>query len=151
MNWKENYKRWMEATNLDAELRAQLEEMKDDEKQLEEAFYKNLEFGTGGMRGIIGAGINRMNIYTIRKTAEGLARYIEENGEEAKTRGVVIAFDSRYKSEEFALETAKTLGAHGIKSYVFESLRATPQLSFAIRYLHAFSGVVITASHNPPG
>lgn len=101
------------------------------------------------MRGELGPGTNRMNMYTIRKTAEGLARYIEQHGEEAKTRGVVIAYDPRFKSPEFAMETAKTLGAHGIQTYVFESLRATPELSFAVRYLYAFSGVVITASHNP--
>ena len=147
--WQENYKRWKNFAGLDHELRLQLEELESDEKQLEDSFYKYPEFGTGGMRGEIGPGTNRMNIYTIRKTAEGLARYIEMHGEEAKQRGVVIAYDSRHKSADFALETVKTLGAHGIQTYLFESLRATPQLSFAIRYLHAFSGVVITASHNP--
>src|SRR5690625_6759915 len=101
------------------------------------------------MRGELGPGTNRMNIYTIRKTAERLARYVAQRGEEDKSRGVVIAYDSRFKSPEFAMETAKTLGKHGIQTYVFESLRSTPELSFAIRYLHAYSGVVITASHNP--
>lgn len=149
MSWQENYKRWKEFTDLDNELRLQLQEMKNDEKRLEDCFYKYPEFGTGGMRGEIGPGTNRMNIYTIRKTAEGLARYIEMHGNEAKKRGVVVAYDSRHKSSDFALETVKTLGAHGIQTYLFESLRATPQLSFAIKYLQAFSGVVITASHNP--
>src|SRR5699024_9890645 len=107
------------------------------------------EFGTGGMRGILGVGTNRMNIYTVRKAAKGLAYYIEENGELAKSRGVVIAYDSRHMSQEFAFEAAKTLGYHGIQVYVFDSLRTTPELSFAVRYLHAFSGIVITASHNP--
>src|SRR5690606_36347097 len=114
------------------------------------AFYKHLEFGTGGMRGIIGPGTNRMNIYTVRKAAGGLARYIEEQGHIAKSRGVVIAYDSRHKSKDFAMEAAKVLGHHGIQVYVFESLRTTPELSFAVRFLHAFSGIVITASHNPP-
>ena len=116
MVWQENYKKWEAFTELDAELESQLEKIASDEKQLEDIFYKHLEFGTGGMRGEIGPGTNRMNIYTIRKTAEGLARYIEQHGEEAKTRGVVIAYDPRIKSPEFAMETAKTLGAHGIQT-----------------------------------
>ncbi|WML57309.1 phospho-sugar mutase [Neobacillus sp. PS2-9] len=150
MNWKTVAKSWMEFEGLDAELQAQLNEWKNDEKQLEEAFYKNLEFGTGGMRGEIGAGTNRMNIYTVRKASAGLAAYIEEQGLEAKQRGVVIAYDSRHKSPEFALEAAKTLATKGIQTYIFDELRPTPELSFALRYLHAFSGIVITASHNPP-
>ncbi|WP_340002296.1 phospho-sugar mutase [Oceanobacillus sp. FSL K6-0127] len=149
MAWQANYTKWQAFTELDKELGLQLKKIESDEKQLEDCFYKHLEFGTGGMRGELGPGTNRMNIYTIRKTAEGLARYIDQNGEEAKRRGVVIAYDSRFKSAEFAMETAKTLGAHGIQTYVFEALRSTPELSFAVRYLHAFSGVVITASHNP--
>ncbi|MDR6124724.1 phosphoglucomutase [Bacillus sp. SLBN-46] len=150
MNWKTVAKDWMEFEGLDAELQAQLKEWENDEKQLEEAFYKNLEFGTGGMRGEIGAGTNRMNIYTVRKASAGLAAYIEEQGLEAKQRGVVIAYDSRHKSPEFALEAAKTLATKGIQTYIFDELRPTPELSFALRYLHAFSGIVITASHNPP-
>ncbi|MGG3560188.1 phospho-sugar mutase [Neobacillus rhizosphaerae] len=150
MNWKTVAKSWIEFEGLDAELQAQLEEWKNDDKQLEEAFYKNLEFGTGGMRGEIGAGTNRMNIYTVRKASAGLAKYIEEQGLEAKQRGVVIAYDSRHKSPEFALEAAKTLATKGIQTYIFDELRPTPELSFALRYLHAFSGIVITASHNPP-
>lgn len=150
MDWKENANKWMEYKNLDPELKSQLEDLAKDEKQLEEAFYKNLEFGTGGMRGEIGAGTNRMNIYTVRKASAGLAAYIEEHGEEAKKRGVVIAYDSRHKSPEFALEAAKTLATRGIQTYVFDELRPTPELSFAVRYFNAFSGIVITASHNPP-
>src|SRR5690625_3262817 len=149
MTWQTNYQRWKRFTELDLELHKQLTEFENNANQLEDSFYKNLEFGTGGMRGELGPGTNRMNIYTIRKTAEGLARYVAQRGEEAKNRGVVIAYDSRFKSPEFAMETAKTLGKHGIQTYVFESLRSTPELSFAIRYLHAYSGVVITASHNP--
>jgi phosphoglucomutase len=150
MNWKENANRWLEFKNLDQELKSQLTAIAKDEKQLEEAFYKNLEFGTGGMRGEIGVGTNRMNLYTVRKASAGLAAYIEENGEEAKKRGVVIAYDSRHKSPEFALEAAKTLATRGIQTYVFDELRPTPELSFAVRYFNAYSGIVITASHNPP-
>lgn len=150
MDWKTAAKRWMEFDNLDPELKDQLEIIKDDEKQLEDAFYKNLEFGTGGMRGEIGAGTNRMNIYTVRKASAGLAQYIEDQGKEAKQRGVVIAYDSRHKSPEFAMEAAKTLATRGIQTYVFDELRPTPELSFALRHLQAFSEIVITASHNPP-
>jgi len=119
------------------------------EREREDTFHKQLEFGTGGMRGELGAGPNRMNIYTIRKVTAGLAKYIEENGTEAKKRGVVITHDSRHGSAAFALEAAKTLGAHGIKSFVFQELRPTPELSFAVRYLRAYAGIMITASHNP--
>ncbi|OIK11490.1 phosphoglucomutase [Bacillus sp. MUM 116] len=150
MDWKENATRWINFDGLDEELKSQLFELKNDEKQLEEAFYKNLEFGTGGMRGEIGVGTNRMNLYTVRKASAGLAAYIEENGIEAKKRGVVIAYDSRHKSPEFAMEAAKTLATKGIQTYVFDELRPTPELSFALRYLNAFSGIVVTASHNPP-
>ncbi|MGG5253470.1 phospho-sugar mutase [Neobacillus sp. SM06] len=150
MDWKTNANRWIQFENLDPELKEQLATLANDEKQLEEVFYKNLEFGTGGMRGEIGVGTNRMNLYTVRKASAGLAAYIEENGMEAKKRGVVIAFDSRHKSPEFAMEAAKTLATKGIQTYVFDELRPTPELSFAVRYLNAFSGIVITASHNPP-
>ncbi|OEH92965.1 phospho-sugar mutase [Bacillus solimangrovi] len=149
MGWKEKYARWQSA-KLEKEWEKQLVEMSGDEKALEDCFYKELEFGTGGMRGEIGPGTNRMNTYTVRKASEGLARYIESYGQEAKARGVVIAYDSRRKSPEFALEAAKTLGQHGIQTYLFDSLRPTPELSFAVRFLHAYSGIVITASHNPP-
>ncbi|WP_342430068.1 phospho-sugar mutase [Neobacillus sp. FSL H8-0543] len=150
MDWKTNAKRWMEFSSLNDELSKQLEEIKSEEKLLEEAFYKNLEFGTGGMRGEIGVGTNRMNIYTVRKASAGLAAYIEEQGNEAKQRGVVIAYDSRHKSPEFCMEAARTLATKGIRTYIFNELRPTPVLSFALRYLNAFSGIVITASHNPP-
>jgi phosphoglucomutase len=149
MNWKTKAQQWIDFENLNDELKAQLNSIANNEKELEEAFYKNLEFGTGGMRGEIGVGTNRMNLYTVRKASAGLAAYIEENGVEAKKRGVVIAFDSRHKSPEFAMEAAKTLASRGIQTYIFDELRPTPELSFAVRYLNAFSGIVVTASHNP--
>lgn len=150
MDWKSNFLKWSQHEQLDQELKQQLAGISTNDKLVEDSFYKEVEFGTGGMRGELGPGTNRMNIYTIRKACEGLARYIEESGEKAKTRGVVIAYDCRYKSALFAIEAAKTLGEHGIQTYVFDSLRPTPVLSFAVRYLHAYSGIVITASHNPP-
>ncbi|MES5844260.1 MULTISPECIES: phospho-sugar mutase [unclassified Bacillus cereus group] len=150
MNWKQEFSRWLSYAELDAELKEQLENMKQDEKKIEDSFYKNLEFGTGGMRGELGVGTNRLNVYTVRKATQGLAKFIEKLGEEAKKRGVVVAYDSRHKSPEFAMEVAATLGAHGITTYVFESLRPTPVLSFAVRHLHTVSGIVLTASHNPP-
>ncbi len=150
MNWKQEFSRWLSYAQLDAELKEQLENMKQDEKKIEDSFYKNLEFGTGGMRGELGAGTNRLNVYTVRKATKGLASFIENLGEEAKKRGVVVAYDSRHKSPEFAMEVAATLGACGITTYVFESLRPTPVLSFAVRHLHTVSGIVLTASHNPP-
>ena len=150
MEWKSFYTAWAGYQNLNGELRVLLEEMQRDEAKLEDAFYKNLEFGTGGMRGEIGAGTNRMNLYTVRKATVGLARYISSFGEEAKNRGTVIAYDSRHKSPEFALEAAKTLATFGVKAYLFDELRPTPELSFAVRELNAFAGIVITASHNPP-
>ncbi|GIN62791.1 phosphoglucomutase [Robertmurraya siralis] len=148
MGWKKDVERWFQYHDLDSELKTQLLSL--NETELEEAFYKNLEFGTGGMRGEIGAGINRMNLYTIRKASAGLASFIDSFGADAKRRGVVIAYDSRYKSQEFAMEAAKTLATRGIQTYIFNELRPTPELSFAVRYLQAFSGIVITASHNPP-
>lgn len=150
MDWKNEYQRWATATSLDEELKRDLEALKGQDKAIEDAFYKNLEFGTGGMRGEIGPGTNRMNLYTIRKASEGLAQYIDAHGEESKKRGVAIAYDSRHKSPEFAMEAAKTLATHGIQTYVFEELRPTPELSFAVRKLNAYAGIVITASHNPP-
>lgn len=150
MNWKETYAIWNQFEKLELTLKKELESMKDDNDTLEDAFYAPLEFGTAGMRGVIGVGINRMNQYTIRQATEGLALFIEENGEEAIKRGVAIAYDSRHQSPEFAMEAARTLGVHGIPSYVFESLRPTPELSFAVRHLNAFAGIMITASHNPP-
>lgn len=150
MSWKDTYSSWNNHQHLNEELRLLLEEMSQEESKLEDAFYKNLEFGTGGMRGEIGVGTNRMNVYTVRKATAGLAGYISTFGEEAKNRGVVIGYDSRHKSPEFAMEAAKTLATNGIKVYLFDELRPTPELSFAVRHLNAFSGIVITASHNPP-
>nr|WP_263324278.1 phospho-sugar mutase [Neobacillus sp. Marseille-Q6967] len=150
MSWEKTVEKWLSFRPLDKELRDKLVEIQENKKILEDSFYKHLEFGTGGLRGELGPGINRLNIYTIRRAAEGLARYIVEQGEEVKKRGVVIAYDSRHKSPEFALEVAKTVGMYGIKAYLFDELRPTPVLSFAVRYLNCFSGVVITASHNPP-
>jgi len=150
VNWKIKAKQWLEYDDLDKKLKSEIKSFQNDEKKLEDAFYKNLEFGTGGMRGEIGAGTNRMNIYTVRKASAGLAAYIEGNGLEAMKQGVVIAYDSRHLSPEFAMEAAKTIATRGIQTFVFEELRPTPELSFAVRHLHAFSGIVITASHNPP-
>jgi len=150
MSWRTSYERWKNKENLDSELKSLLLKAEGNEKELEDCFYKKLEFGTAGMRGEIGPGPNRMNVYTVRKASTGLAAYIGANGEEAKKRGVVIAYDSRHKSPEFAMEAAKTLAENGVQTYVFDELRPTPELSFAVRELNAFAGIVITASHNPP-
>ena len=147
MNWQDIALKWEKFEGLEDYLKTQLKNYSEKEK--EEAFYAPLEFGTAGMRGIVGPGINRMNIYTVRQATEGLARLIETYGEEAKKRGVAIAHDSRHFSPEFALESAKVLVKHGIKAYVFEDLRPTPELSYAVRHLHTFAGIMITASHNP--
>ncbi|RJS58411.1 phosphoglucomutase [Bacillus subtilis] len=150
MTWRKSYERWKQTEHLDPELKERLTELEGNEQALEDCFYKNLEFGTGGMRGEIGAGTNRMNIYTVRKASAGFAAYISQQGEKAKKRGVVIAYDSRHKSPEFAMEAAKTLATQGIQTYVFDELRPTPELSFAVRQLNAYGGIVVTASHNPP-
>ena len=147
MTYQDNFQKWLDFAELPDYLRKDLEGM--DEKTKEDAFYTNLEFGTAGMRGLIGAGTNRINIYVVRQATEGLARLIEEKGDEFKKRGVAIAYDSRHFSPEFAFESAAVLAKHGIKSYVFESLRPTPELSFAVRHLGTFAGIMITASHNP--
>lgn len=147
MTYQENYKKWVDFADLPDYLRRDLESM--DEKTKEDAFYTNLEFGTAGMRGLIGAGTNRINIYVVRQATEGLARLIESKGGNEKERGVAIAYDSRHFSPEFAFESAAVLAKHGIKSYVFESLRPTPELSFTVRHLNCFAGIMITASHNP--
>ena len=147
MSYQENYQKWVDFAELPAYLRQDLENM--DEKTKEDAFYTNLEFGTAGMRGLIGAGTNRINIYVVRQATEGLARLIESKGGNEKERGVAIAYDSRHFSPEFAFESAAVLAKHGIKSYVFESLRPTPELSFAVRHLNCFAGIMVTASHNP--
>ncbi|WP_225223702.1 phospho-sugar mutase [Solibacillus merdavium] len=144
----ELYKNWQQQ-QLPLYLADELTQLMTDEKAIEDCFYQYVSFGTGGMRGILGAGTNRMNIYTIRRVAEGLARYISSNGEEAKKRGVAIAYDTRHFSYVFAVETARVLGAHSITSYIYIEARPTPQLSFTVRELNAFAGVVITASHNP--
>lgn len=145
------YNKWLTSLYLDKETKQELLSIKEDEEEIKDRFYKNLEFGTGGLRGIIGAGTNRINEYTVRRATFGLANYIINTyGEEGKSKGVVIAYDSRYKSKEFCEETAKTLAAYGIKVYIFDSLRPTPELSFAVRYLNCIAGIVITASHNPP-
>ncbi|MED4129546.1 MULTISPECIES: phospho-sugar mutase [Shouchella] len=150
MNYQKLAKKWNDYSALEPDVREELTELLQDEKALEDAFYTTLAFGTGGMRGLIGPGPNRMNTYTVRKAARGLASFIAKRGEGAKARGVVIAFDSRHKSAKFAHEAALTLGAQGIKAYVFHDLRPTPELSFAVRHLQAEAGIVITASHNPP-
>ena len=147
MSYQENYQKWVNFAELPDYLRQDLENM--DEKTKEDAFYTNLEFGTAGMRGLIGAGTNRINIYVVRQATEGLARLIESKGGNEKERGVAIAYDSRHFSPEFAFESAAVLAKHGIKSYVFESLRPTPELSFAVRHLNCFAGIMVTASHNP--
>ena len=147
MSYQENYQKWVDFADLPDYLRQDLENM--DEKTQEDAFYTNLEFGTAGMRGLIGAGTNRINIYVVRQATEGLARLIESKGGNEKERGVAIAYDSRHFSPEFAFESAAVLAKHGIKSYVFESLRPTPELSFAVRHLNCFAGIMVTASHNP--
>ncbi len=147
MSYQENCQKWVDFAELPDYLRQDLENM--DEKTKEDAFYTNLEFGTAGMRGLIGAGTNRINIYVVRQATEGLARLIESKGGNEKERGVAIAYDSRHFSPEFAFESAAVLAKHGIKSYVFESLRPTPELSFAVRHLNCFAGIMVTASHNP--
>lgn len=147
MSYQENYQKWVDFVELPDYLRQDLENM--DEKTKEDAFYTNLEFVTAGMRGLVGAGTNRINIYVVRQATEGLARLIESKGGNEKERGVAIAYDSRHFSPEFAFESAAVLAKHGIKSYVFESLRPTPELSFAVRHLNCFAGIMVTASHNP--
>ena len=148
MGYREKYDEWLTSTYFDADTKAELKEIESNEKEIEDRFYKDLEFGTAGLRGVIGAGTNRMNIYTVRKATQGLANYIAKK--EAKAQGVAIAYDSRRMSPEFADEAALCLAANGIKAYVFESLRPTPELSFAVRKLGCIAGINITASHNPP-
>ena len=147
MTYQESYQTWLDFADLPDYLREELVAM--DEKTKEDAFYTNLEFGTAGMRGYIGAGTNRINVFVVRQATEGLAKLVESKGEEAKKRGVAIAYDSRHFSPEFAFESAQVLAAHGIKSYIFESLRPTPELSFAVRHYNAIAGIMVTASHNP--
>ena len=148
MSYKEQYDFWLSDAYFDEATKDELRNIAENEKEIEDRFYKELEFGTGGLRGVIGAGTNRMNIYTVRKATQGLANYIVKQG--GKDRGVAIAYDSRRMSPEFADEAALCLAANGIKAYVFDALRPTPELSFALRKLNCISGIVITASHNPP-
>ena len=141
------YEIWKNHPNLDAKLREELETL--NEKQIEDAFYTNIEFGTAGMRGLLGVGCNRINVHTIRKANQGFANYINANGAEAAERGIAIGYDNRHMSYEFAMDSAKMLAKNGIRVYVFESLRPTPELSFAVRHFNCFGGIMITASHNP--
>ena len=149
MSWKETYQTWENYPELDSSLRKELDSLKGNDEALEDAFYTPLKFGTAGMRGVLGVGINRMNIYTVRQATEGLAKFMDTLDDETKQRGVAISFDSRHGSKQFAYDSARVLGAHGIPSYVFESLRPTPELSFTIRHLHTYAGIMVTASHNP--
>ncbi|GEA94750.1 phosphoglucomutase [Weissella viridescens] len=149
MSWKNNFEIWQQQTDLPSDLQADMQNLAQDDAQAEDAFYQPLSFGTAGMRGIMGAGINRMNIYTVRQATEGLARLMDSLDVTVKERGVAISYDSRHHSAEFALEAAKVLGAHEIKVYLFDALRPTPELSFTVRHLKAYAGIMITASHNP--
>ena len=150
MDYREKYRQWLDSPVIDKATKEELAAIENDEKELESRFYKDLEFGTGGLRGIIGAGSNRMNRYTVGRATQGLANYIIKHGRDAMDRGVVIAYDTRRMSKEFALETALVLNANGIKVYLYDEMQPTPILSFSVRELGAVSGVIITASHNPP-
>lgn len=148
MSWKDTYQVWKNRTDLDPDLKQELDAMTDD-KEIEDAFYAPMSFGTAGMRGLMGPGINRMNVYTVRQATEGLATLMDSLGDEIKQRGVAISYDSRHHSRQFAHDSARVLGAHGIKVYIYDNLRPTPELSFAVRHLHTYAGIMITASHNP--
>ncbi len=150
MNYMENYRKWIDSDYFDKDTKIELLSIKDNEKEIEDRFYRDLEFGTAGLRGIVEAGTNRMNIYTVRKTSYGLAKYFLKNYEDAKDRGIAIAYDNRNMSREFCLEAAKTIATTGIKVYYFDDLRTTPMLSYTVRKLNCVGGIVITASHNPP-
>lgn len=148
MSWKETYQNWKDYQGLDGKLKEELDAMKDDE-EIKDAFYAPLSFGTAGMRGLMGPGINRMNIYTVRQATAGLASLMVSLGDEIKARGVAIGYDSRHNSKLFAHNCARVLGAQGIKTYIYDDLRPTPTVSFAVRHEHAYAGIMITASHNP--
>ncbi len=150
MGYREKYFTWLNSPYIDAATKEELRKIQGDEKEIEDRFYKELEFGTGGMRGIIGAGSNRINRYTIRKATQGFAQYLRKAAKDAERRGVVIAYDSRHQSSDFAREAALVLCGNGFQAYLFESLRTTPELSFAVRELNCAGGIMITASHNPP-
>ena len=147
-DYKKIYEEWLSNPYFDEETKEELRAIADNENEIKERFYMDLEFGTAGLRGVIGAGINRMNIYVVRRATQGLANYIIKQG--GASKGVAIAYDSRHMSPEFADEAALCLAANGIKAYVFESLRPTPELSFAVRTLKCTAGINVTASHNPP-
>lgn len=148
MSWKETYEEWLNQPKMVPALKAELEAM-DDDQEIEDAFYGPLSFGTAGMRGLMGPGINRMNVYTVRQATEGLAVLMDSLGDDIKKRGVSISYDSRHHSREFAHDCARVLGAHGIQTYIYDNVRPTPELSFAVRYNHSYAGIMITASHNP--
>ncbi|MBR6726714.1 MAG: phospho-sugar mutase, partial [Clostridia bacterium] len=149
-DYLQTYQEWKNSPFVDADTRAELDGIEGNESEIYERFYKAIEFGTGGMRGVIGAGTNRINRYVIRKATLGYAQYLKQTNRKAAEMGVVIAHDNRRMSREFCLETAGVLAAEGIRAYIFDSLRTTPELSFAVRLLGAAGGAVITASHNPP-
>lgn len=149
MSYIKEYRKWLENEKLDLDLREQLLKIKDDEKEIQDRFYQELEFGTAGLRGKLGAGTNRMNKYVIARATQALANVIKKEGKEAMDKGVAFAHDCRIFSPEFALLSALVMASNGIKAYLFESLRPTPELSYAIRYYKAISGINITASHNP--
>ena len=149
MGYRDNYQAWLRDFAADAQAVAELKAIEGDEKEIEDRFYRNLSFGTAGMRGVLAMGMNRMNVYTVRRATQGLSDFLSAN-EESRRRGVVIAYDSRRMSREFAEETALVLCANGVPVFLFDALRPVPILSYAVRHLHAAAGVVITASHNPP-
>ena len=150
MDYMDKYNFWLTSPQFDEETRKELEAIKGNDLEIKDRFYKDLEFGTGGLRGIIGAGTNRMNKYTVGKATQGLSNYILKNNPEGKAMGVALAYDSRNMSSEFAEMSALVLNANGIKAYIFDELRPTPELSFAVRHLGCTAGIVVTASHNPP-
>ena len=147
--YRERYERWLSSEAVDEATKEELRAIASDEKEIQERFYKDLEFGTAGLRGVIEAGANRMNVYTVRRASQGLANYFLLQDPQAREKGVAIAYDSRHQSDVFARETAAVFNGNGIKAYVFESLRPTPELSYAVRKVAGKGGVVITASHNP--
>ncbi|MCS8563718.1 phospho-sugar mutase [Pediococcus pentosaceus] len=149
MSWEDSVKEWQDYADLDFNLKKELATLAEDKDALKEAFYAPMEFGTAGMRGVMGPGINRMNIYTVRQATEGLANFMDTLDFTDKKRGVAISFDSRYHSQEFALAAAGVLGKHGIPSFIFDSMRPTPELSYTVRELNTYAGIMITASHNP--
>ena len=149
MGYKETYNRWLTSDVVDDDTKAELKSIENNEKEIEERFYRELEFGTAGMRGIIGAGTNRINIYNVRRASQGVAKYVLSNGEDAAKAGVLIGYDTRNFSRTFAEETAKVLTCAGVKTYLFPIVHSVPEVSFGIRELGCSAGVMITASHNP--